>query len=188
MRADYLERWRANALAEALWATEQPGSRYRPWQALTARPSNTNPQPRLIVRQAAWRQSDYVETGNLTLYERPAHVPGPRYLPVKVPPLLELDISPHIIAVTYHDYERLMHRLAIEHPALFKAWVDYVRKPRLSAIFHLDRSRAKGKLYARVKRSKHYPEALAFAALAILHHAQVVVSATSFEDILEQVV
>jgi hypothetical protein len=179
MNEVYLRRWQANALAEALWATHQPRTKsyeqpkvyYRPWQSLPPKlPLHSSHHP-TVVERAEWRNTRYVPTGQLTLYDIPAKTPGPRYLPVRVPQLEPLNIPQHEVVVTYYDYEACVHHMAVEDPDEFKAWCDYVQKSRLSAVFQSAKDGKRQKVYWSVRQARDVTKVLVCAVLRILEVA-----------------
>lgn len=159
MNPAFLERWQADALAQALWATHQPGARN--WQRLEPNRPQTTPGQQIPV------EDKY--TGRYYLRQVQG-TPRPKYLPVRVPELLPWSIPEHNLVITWHDYQRYIFDLARTNEKEFKAWNDYVIKARLSSIFWLefDRSRT----YWSVQRSGYASKQLADVALDLLQVAE----------------
>lgn len=155
MTTKYLKRWQANALCEALWSTHQPKARN--WQKLTPNLPQTTPSQQTVVEDA------YTGRHHLRSTSR---VQGPLYLPVRVPELRFAGVLEHDLVITHTDYNLLIHALAVQEPNQFRAWVNYIHKPRLSSIFWLTSS-SNG-----VERSRHVTKDLSAVALELLEVAE----------------
>lgn len=151
-----LERWRAEAVCEALWGIAWG---IRDWESIPTRPILANV---------------YMSDGQTT-----ASVQTPQRLTIRVPGLAELGIEAHTLRIYRAEYDALLEgwgvpryrtlmaaRLklndskavdtlyqaalqSLPSPALAHAWADYLSNPRMGAVFQVDPRRGEVRLAAR---------------------------------------